>query len=152
MNTLLTRAYQLAVDRQGTMEQIAYKLFNMSAHWPTVLLFIYGMTLFLPLTASRVLAFILALAISVGLLVHFKRNLNYWTERFIDSRFFPDLGAPEGLEYLLREAFIFGFFSCFCVASAVAMIAIPLASISHVRTSIATQARIEGRNMTPPML
>ena len=128
------------------MEQHAVKLFNLYAHFPTALMVLYALTLFLPLSASRILASLIGAAIAWGLWVHFDTNLAWWTAKYINSSLIPTLNAPEGLDYLVREAFIYGFYSCFCVCLGTSLVIVPLAAGSHVRSTLVARARASAKS------
>ncbi|MEM6987352.1 MAG: hypothetical protein AAF499_12535 [Pseudomonadota bacterium] len=123
------------------MEQYALKLFNLYAHFPVVLMFAYALTLFLPLSASRVVASLIGVAITWGLIKHFDANLKWWIDTWAHTAFVPKLNAPEGLEFMMREAYVRGFFTCICWVLSGFLILVPLVANSYVRSSIAMRSK-----------
>lgn len=134
------------------MEQHAIKLFNIYAHWPLALMFAYGAAFFLPLSASRFVACVVGLAISWGLVMHFDDNLAWWVNTWAHTAVVPDMNAPEGLDMMLREAYVRGFFTCVCCVLAALLVLVPLVADSYIRSAIAMRARLAtAKGPLPPL-
>lgn len=123
------------------MEQHAIDLFNLYAHFPVALLALYGLTLFLPISASRCVATLIACAIAWGLFKHFDSNLKWWVDTWTHTFLVPSMNAPEGLEFMVREAYVRGFFTCTCIVLGILLIMLPWIASSYVRSAIAIRAK-----------
>ncbi|MEM9601289.1 MAG: hypothetical protein AAGA11_00380 [Pseudomonadota bacterium] len=133
------------------MEQHALKLFNLYAHFPVVLMGAYVLTLFLPLSASRFFASLIGVAITWGLFKHFDANLQWWVDTWAHTAFVPSMTAPEGLEYLMREAYMRGFFTCLCWVLGGLLIFVPLAANSYVQSAVAMRSRVSAKGPVSPL-